>query len=145
MLTKSGQTRLMFCAAVIVAGVAGIGVDRIILAQASGITRTELTRTNVPGSTTYEAIMGIAEIAPGAASGRHFHHGVELGYVLQGTLAVERPDGSIVTYKEGQAFKNPETEIHNAKSSGTTPVKLLAVYIVEKGKPLAEPAPPAKP
>jgi hypothetical protein len=31
--------------------------------------------------------------------------------------------------------------VHNAKNTGAAPVKILAVYIVEKGKPLAEAAP----
>src|SRR5262245_56428487 len=125
----------------VLGGMSGIGLDRVMLAQSNGITRTELIRTNAPGGATHEAVMAIAEIAPGAGSRRHFHNGVEVGYVLEGTLAVERPDGSVVTYTPGEAFKNPEREVHNAKSAGTTAVKILAVYIVEKGKPLAQPAP----
>jgi len=31
--------------------------------------------------------------------------------------------------------------VHNAKNLGKAPVKILTVYIVEKGKPLAEPVP----
>ena len=56
--------------AMIAAGIAiGIGVDRVLIAQQSGITRTELTRVDVPGSSTHEAVMAVAEIAPGASSG----------------------------------------------------------------------------
>jgi len=130
---------------VLVAGVMlGVGLDRALVAQHSGITRTELTRVDVPASTTHEAVMAMAEIAPGASSGRHFHHGVEVGYVVSGSLLVEHPDGSTATYSQGQAFKNPISAVHDAKNTGTVPVKILAVYIVEKGKPLAEAAPPAK-
>ena len=136
-LTRRG----LWSAGLLVAGVlAGAGLDRGVLAQQSGITRTELNRTDVPGAPNYEAVMGIAEIAPGASSGRHFHNGVEIGYVLEGTVAVERQDGSVVTLKQGQAFRNPTTEVHNASNPGTTPVRILAVYIVEKGKPLANAA-----
>jgi len=135
-LTRRG----LWSAGLLVAGMfAGAGIDRGVFAQQSGITRTELNRTDVP-ATNYEAVMGIAEIAPGASSGRHFHNGVEIGYVLDGTVAVERQDGSVVTLTQGQAFRNPFTEVHNARNPGTTPVKILAVYIVEKGKPLANPA-----
>jgi quercetin dioxygenase-like cupin family protein len=126
--------------ALVVGGVLGVALDRAALAQQGGITRKELTRTDVPGSSTHEAVMGMAEIAPGAASGRHFHHGVELGYVLEGSMVVERGDGTTVTYKPGDAFRNPPSEVHNARNPGASPVKILAVYIVEKGKPLAEPA-----
>jgi hypothetical protein len=31
--------------------------------------------------------------------------------------------------------------VHNARNPGTKPVKILAVYIVEKGKPMAESVP----
>lgn len=120
----------------------GIGVDRVLVAQQSGITRTELTRVDIPASATHEAVMAMAEIAPGASSGRHFHHGVEIGYVLSGSLVVEHPDGSTTTYTQGQAFKNPLSAVHNAKNPGSAPVKILAVYLVEKGKPLAEAAQP---
>lgn len=122
----------------------GVGLDRVLAAQQNGITRTELTRVDIPGCATHEAVMAIAEIAPGAASGRHFHHGVEIGYVLDGSFAVEHPDGSTTTVKQGQAFRNPVSEVHNGKTLGPKPVRILAVYVVEKGKPLAEPAPPGK-
>src|SRR4051812_21947264 len=129
----------------LVAGAAvGIGIDRAVVAQQNGITRTELTRVDVPASTTHEAVMAIAEIAPGASSGRHFHHGVEIGYVLSGAMTVEHPDGSTTAYTQGQSFRNPISEVHNAKNTGAAPVRILAVYIVEKGKPLAEPAKPEK-
>jgi quercetin dioxygenase-like cupin family protein len=127
------------------AGIAvGAALDRALVAQQSGITRSELTRLDVPPGAPHEAVMAIAEIAPGSSSGRHFHNGVELGYVLDGELFVERADGSTATYTKGQAFKNPTTEVHNARNRGTSPTRLLTVYIVEKGKPLAEPARPGR-
>jgi quercetin dioxygenase-like cupin family protein len=130
---------------VLIAGMMiGIGFDRALVAQQNGITRTELTRVDVPASATHEAVMAIAEIAPGASSGRHFHHGVEIGYVLSGSVVVEHPDGTAATFTGGQAFRNPLSEVHDAKNPGAVPVKILAVYLVEKGKPLAEPARPEK-
>ena len=46
----------------------------------------------------------------------------------------------VAEIKAGDSFKN-EPGVHNAKNTGTTPVRILAIYLVEKGKPLAEPAP----
>ncbi len=131
---------LIVFAAVVLGGVLGAGIDRAVLAQQSGIKRTVLLRTDDPGSATYEAVMGIAELAPGANSGKHFHHGVEVGYVLEGTVVVEQENKPGVTMKAGETFKNDGAAIHEAKNPGGTPTKILAVYIVEKGKPLAEPA-----
>jgi mannose-6-phosphate isomerase-like protein (cupin superfamily) len=43
--------------------------------------------------------------------------------------------------KAGGAFLVPVGTIHNATNTGTGPAKVLSTYIVEKGKPLATPAP----
>jgi quercetin dioxygenase-like cupin family protein len=118
----------------------GIVVDHVAFAQQPGIKRTVLLRTDEPGAPAYEAIMGVAEIAPNASSGKHRHPGIELAYVLEGSVVVEREGRAPVTVNAGEAFKN-DAEIHNAKNIGSKPVKILAVYLVEKGKPLAVPVP----
>jgi mannose-6-phosphate isomerase-like protein (cupin superfamily) len=46
-----------------------------------------------------------------------------------------------VTLAAGQAFTVPAGAVHGAKSTGTGTTRLLATYIVEKGKPLRSPAP----
>ena len=118
----------------------GIAVDRVAFAQQPSIKRTILLRADDPGAAGYEAVMGVAEIPPGAMSGKHRHHGIEVAYVLEGSVVVEHEGHPPVTLKAGQAFKN-EAAVHNARNIGSTPVKILAVYIVEKGKPLSEPVP----
>jgi quercetin dioxygenase-like cupin family protein len=84
--------------------------------------------------------MAVAEIAPGASSGRHRHPGVEVAYVLEGSMVVEHDGEAPITIKAGEALKN-EAAVHNAKNIGKGPVKILAVYLVEKGKPMAETVP----
>ena len=116
----------------------GIALDRLALAQQTGIKRTILLRTDDPAGATHEAVMGIAELPPGASSGKHRHHGTEIGYVLEGSLVVERDGQPTLTLSAGDAFKN-EAGVHDAKNPGAKPTKILAVYIVEKGKPLADP------
>ena len=129
-------------AAIIVAAIALGGVlDRIAFAQQPGITRTILQRTDIPGSSTHEAVMAIAEIPAGVSAGRHRHAGIEMGYVLEGSVLLEREGQPPVTMTAGSAFTN-EAGVHDAKNTGTKPVKILAVYLVEKGKPLAEPVRP---
>ena len=134
--------RMVFLATAMIGGGIGIGiaVDRVALAQQPGIKRTILLRADDPGSAGYEAVMGVAEIPPGAMSGKHRHHGIEVAYVLEGSVVVERDGQAPTTLKAGEAFKN-EAAVHNARNTGTTPVKILAVYLVEKGKPLAEAVP----
>ena len=120
----------------------GIAVDRSTFAQqpGSGIKRTILQRADEPGAANYEAVMAVAEIAPGASSGRHRHPGIELAYVLEGSVVIEHDGQPPITAKAGDALKN-DAAVHNAKNIGKTPVKILAVYLVEKGKPMAEPVP----
>jgi quercetin dioxygenase-like cupin family protein len=118
----------------------GMTVDRAAFAQQPGITRTVLLRADDPASPKYEAVMAIAEIAPGAMSGRHRHPGIEVAYVLDGSLIIEHEGEAPVTLHAGDAIKNMAV-VHNARNPGTKPVKILAVYIVEKGKPMAESVP----
>lgn len=137
---RHGNTARLIVAAVIAGAALGIGADRIALAQQPGIKRTILLRTDTPANPGYEAVMAVAEIAPGASAGRHRHNGIEVGYVLDGTVQLEREGRPSVSIGAGQGFAN-EGGVHDARNRGKVPVKILAVYIVEKGKPIAEPVP----
>ena len=111
-----------------------------LLAQASGLTRTLVGRADVsvPGR---EAVVARVEVAPGAKAGRHTHPGDEISYLMEGeaTLLVDGQPPRVI--KAGESFVVPAGTIHDAHNAGTTPAKLLGVYVVEKGKPLATPAP----
>lgn len=132
------RTVLLVLAAAIVGGAIGIALDRVVLAQQASIKRTILQRADDPGAaTTHEAVMGVAELPSGATSGKHRHYGIELGYVLEGPVTVDHEGRPTATFKTGETFKMDG--VHEAKNAGTAPAKVLAVYIVEKGKPLAEP------
>ena len=130
----------LLVAAVALGAVFGAVLDRVVVAQQTGITRTVLQRVDVPSSSTHEAVMATAEIQPGASAGRHLHHGVEIGYVLEGSVVFDHQGRPPVTKKAGDVFQNDVAAVHDARNTGTTPVKILAIYVVEKGKPLAEPA-----
>jgi quercetin dioxygenase-like cupin family protein len=43
-------------------------------------------------------------------------------------------------YKVGESFQSSHGAIHNEGAAGSDPVKVMAVFIVEKGKPLVQPA-----
>lgn len=141
-LSSWRRNRLILALLAASAGIAiGVAADRTALAQPQpGIKRTILLRTDDPAGPTYEAVLGVAEIPAGASAGKHRHNGIELGYVLEGSVVLEREGEPPATLTTGQGFKN-EAGVHNARNPGRSPVKILAVYIVEKGKPLAEPVP----
>ncbi|MEP7260914.1 MAG: cupin domain-containing protein [Usitatibacter sp.] len=107
------------------------------LAQAPGIKRTPLQRNDIGNN--MEVIMGIAEIAPGGSTGMHTHFGIESGYTMEGTAVLEIEGEAPRTLKAGDSYTIPAGRAHNAKTVGDAPAKVLAVYAVEKGKPLATP------
>ncbi len=142
--SSASRGRMMrIVVATLVGCVIGVGADRLAFAQQPGIKRTELLRTDSPSNPGYEVVMAIAEIPAGATAGRHRHNGIEIGYVLDGAVTLEHDGEATRSLKAGDAFKN-SPGIHNATNNGKNPVKILAVYIVEKGKPLAEPAPQSR-
>ena len=108
-------------------------------AQAPAFKRTVLQQgdISVPGR---EAVTAVAEFQPGASPGRHTHPGEEIAYILEGKVLLEREGMAAVTLNAGQTFLIPAGTIHNATNTGPTTARVLATYIVEKGKPIATPA-----
>jgi quercetin dioxygenase-like cupin family protein len=123
----------------LIAALAGVAGYRAGSAQQSGIQRRELIRVDAPGSTTHEAIMTVVQLAPAAAVPRHRHPGIEIGYLLEGSVVLEHEGLPIQSLGAGDSFSNSGP--HAARNTGAGPARILAVYLVEKGRPLAEPAP----
>jgi len=125
--------------AVAATGIALSVTASVIYAQASGLTRTLVGKADVsvPGR---EAVVARVELAPGATAGRHTHPGDEISYILEGEaeLRIDGQPPKIV--KAGESFVIPAGVIHDAHNPGSAPVKLVGVYVVEKGKPMASPA-----
>lgn len=94
--------------------------------------------TATPGR---EAVVVRGEIAPGASAPRHTHPGDEISYVLEGEveLLVDGEPPRVV--KAGEAFVVPAGKVHGARNGGSASLRFVGVYVVEKGKPLATPAP----
>jgi quercetin dioxygenase-like cupin family protein len=111
-----------------------------LLAQNPAIQRTVVQRQDisVPGR---EAVVARVEIAPGGSAGRHTHPGEEISYVMEGEVEIAIEGQPVRTFKPGEAFIIPAGAKHDAHNRGTVPVKLAGIYVVEKGKPLATPAP----
>ena len=107
-------------------------------ASAQGIKRTPLQDIKYPAG--HHIVTVVAEIGPNQLAGRHTHPGVDTGYVLDGeaTLIVEgQPDKLL---KAGDSYAVPAGIPHDVKT-GDKGLKLMAVYVVEDGKPVATPAP----
>jgi quercetin dioxygenase-like cupin family protein len=117
----------------LVAIAAGLG------AQQTGFSRKVLqqSKLSVAGR---EAVTAIAEFQPGGTVGRHTHPGEEIGYVLEGSIVLERDGQPPITLTAGQTFFIPNGQVHDATNKGASIARVLANYVVESGKPVATPA-----
>ena len=118
--------------------VAAVACAGAAIAQQSGIKRTPLQKLEFPAG--YNTITAIAEVPAGGAAGRHTHPGAETGYVLEGELELLIDGKPPLKVKAGESYQIPEGAVHDAKA-GDKPFKVLGVYVVKEGQPLASPAP----
>jgi len=108
--------------------------------QASGLSRTLVGKADVsvPGR---EAVVARVEVAPGSRAGRHTHPGDEISYISEGEVDLLIDGQPPRTLQAGETFVVPAGVIHDAHNASNGTVKLIGVYVVEKVKPLATPAP----
>jgi quercetin dioxygenase-like cupin family protein len=107
------------------------------VAQAqTGFKRAELQRhdLSVQGR---EVVQTRAEFDAGGSIGKHTHPGEEISYVLEGSLELQVEGKPPTTLKAGEVFFVPAGTVHAARNAGSGSTKILATYVVEKGKPLA--------
>ena len=134
------RTALMLGMALLVGMYLGVIGGQILYAQPEPIKRTELLTTDLVGMEGKEAILALAEIAPGAATGKHTHPGYEFAYVLEGSGSLEIEGKPSIPLTPGTAIYQPSTQVHRGvNDSSTDPLKIFSVYILEKGHPLAIP------
>ena len=69
------------------------------------------------------------------------HPGDEISYVLAGEGEILMDGNPPLKVKPGDGFIIPGGTKHDAHNTGTQPLRLVGVYVIEKGKPLATPAP----
>jgi quercetin dioxygenase-like cupin family protein len=110
-------------------------------AQSPGIQRQVLQRAPAEGGER-DVLLVKVEIAPGAAAGRHSHPGIETGYVIEGEALMEIEGEAPRRLGPGDSYLIPAGRIHDARAVGNGPVRVLATFVVERGRPLATPAAP---
>ena len=93
----------------------------------------------IPG---YQAVMAAVEIPAGGREGRHTHPGAVVVYIQEGIITFDHEGKPTMTYKAGDSFYIEPGKIHEGINNGTLPVKAVATFVVEKGKPLTSPAAP---
>jgi quercetin dioxygenase-like cupin family protein len=107
--------------------------------------RDELTRTlkrtevqhatsSIPGR---DIVQVLTEIPVDVSSGWHHHPGEEVGYIVAGTVRMERRDGGTTVLNAGDGFLIPPGVPHNATDLGPDTGRMLSTYIVRTGEPVS--------
>jgi quercetin dioxygenase-like cupin family protein len=133
-------------AAMFAVAAAGVAISTLWSATAlatptRGITSTPLTQSTLNGT---DYIVRDITIAPGGATGWHWHDGELIGIVKQGILTHNASDCSVDgIYGVGQPIVEPAgaDHVHIGRNLGSEPVILEVTYVDPVGKPLAEDAP----
>lgn len=109
-------------------------------AAAQDFKRAILERVDVPLGVPHETVIGTAEIPPGGTTGRHTHPGVEMVVVIDGEMDALVEGEAPKRLRPGDSFLVPTGRIHEVKTVGDKPAKVVVTWMVEKGKPMAAPA-----
>ena len=109
-------------------------------AAVPGIKRTTLSQLDgpMPG---YVTINMEVEIDAGVTIARHTHPGIESSYVLEGGFELPVQGQPTRMLKAGDGFQIPPETPHAGGKPSDKKSRLAITYVVEKGKPLASPAP----
>jgi len=121
------------------AGMTGF-VNAMQHAKVAELYKANLVTANLVTSDGKEGSIFLAELAPGANMGKHYHPGDAFAYILEGTMLLEIAGKESVTLKAGQSGSLPPRTVHDDKNaSQTAPLKFLVFHVAKKGDPLAVP------
>ena len=101
------------------------------------IIRTNLEKFAVPDGQ-YETVIMHVALAPNFNTGLHTHPGFDAAYLLEGGLDVLERGEPAKAIRPGESWHVKPGVVHEVKA-GAQGAKVLAVYVVERGKPLATP------
>jgi quercetin dioxygenase-like cupin family protein len=131
---RSTKLRAVLLLALLLA--AGAAAAQKPAADTGALKRTEVLRGDVTEAGR-EAVVVKVELAGHATAPRHTHPGDEISYVLDGECDVLVDGEPAKHVKAGEAFIIKAGKVHTARNPGATPVHLVGVYMIEKGKPIA--------
>ncbi|BBY20297.1 cupin [Mycobacterium stomatepiae] len=107
----------------------------------SGVNSAQETESSQEGR---DFIVRDITVDPGGSTGWHWHDGVLVGAIKQGTLTHYAANCSIDgVYNPGDPVIEPAgpDHVHLGRNLGSTPLILEVIYIQPMGKPAAEDAP----
>ncbi len=107
-------------------------------ALAQELKRTILHQADLTPANGMEVITAIVDVPPGASVPRHFHHGIETAYVVEGAMIQDPGKAPQMLPTAGNAYNLRGVWHAGFKVVGDKALKLYVVYVVDKGKPLSD-------
>ena len=109
-------------------------LDRDELTRTLKRTEVQHATSSIPGR---DIVQVLTEIPVDVSSGWHHHPGEEVGYIVAGTVRMERRDGDTTVLNAGDGFLIPPGVPHNATDLGPDTGRMLSTYIVRTGEPVS--------
>ena len=117
----------------------GLIENQTVKAQQDPVKRTVLFKTDLEGAQGKEINLIMVELTPGAESGKHYHPGDEIGYVVSGSATLEIEGKKPTAVKSGSVLHLTPKQVHNVRNAGKAPLKVVVLGIYAKGEPVATP------
>jgi quercetin dioxygenase-like cupin family protein len=120
--------------------VVALGLSPLVGAQQPTVERRVLLQQDlaIPG---YQNVLIAVTLPAGGREGRHTHPGTLLVHVIDGVLTLDHDGRPTATYTPGESVYIEAGRVHEGMNKGTTPVRIIASLVAEKGKPLASQVP----
>jgi quercetin dioxygenase-like cupin family protein len=128
------SSRLRIALAIAIA--AALAAPALLGAQQPAVKRTVLLQHDLVNVPNYQSALVLVEIPVGGREGRHTHAGTILVQVESGELTLDYEGKPTVTYKPGESFFVDPGKIHEGINRGSAPIRAIASFVTEKGKPL---------
>ena len=134
-MTSHPQTVLALAAAL-----AAITLAPAASAQPGAVHKTTLQDQPFPPPK-YHTVTVRTVVDAGGLVAPHTHPGLEMGYVLKGQAELKVAGQTARTLYDGDSFAIPARTIHSVKNTGPGALTMVSTYVVERGQPIASPAP----
>ncbi len=132
---------LKFVAVIVTVTFLAVPCFFVLHAQQPGAKRNILMKQDLSGFPGHEGVVAQVEFVPGAREPKHTHPGDIFGYVQEGSLTLYIEGQPTATVKTGEVFFVPAGKVHWGENAVTTTTRIVATFVVEKGKPLTSAAP----
>jgi quercetin dioxygenase-like cupin family protein len=125
---------------VLTAALAAVTLAPAAGAQPSAVHKATLQDQPFPPPR-YHTVTVRTVVDPAGLVAPHTHPGLEMGYVLEGRALLKVAGQPPRSLAAGDSFAIPVRTVHSVQNAGSGALTMLSTYVVERGQPIASPAP----